>query len=101
MRQTDLPRDKELRLLRNARREGLLLLAVWAATLVWSVGVCFLYGYRRDAGEIGLVLGMPDWTFWGVAAPWGLCLLFSAWFCFGYMADDDLGRDPEEESGHG
>jgi hypothetical protein len=44
---------------------------------------------------------MPDWSFWGVAAPWGLCLLFSAWFCFGYMADDDLGRDQEEGSGYG
>jgi hypothetical protein len=100
MRPTDPTRDKELRLLRNTRREGWLLLAVWAAALVWSVGVCFLYGYRRDTAEIGLVLGMPDWTFWGVTIPWGLCLLFSAWFCFAYMADDDLGRDPEEDSGH-
>jgi hypothetical protein len=101
MRQTEPPRDKELRLLRNARREGCLVLAVWTAALVWSVGVCFLFGYRRNPTEIGLVLGMPDWTFWGVAAPWGLCLLFSVWFCFGYMADDDLGRDQDEGTGHG
>ena len=57
---------KEQQLLRHARREGLLIMAVWAVVL-----------------------------------PWGLVLLFSAWFCFGFMADDDLGRDPEEKGdGH-
>ena len=49
-----------------------------------------------------LILGMPDWVFWAVVFPWGLALLFSIWFCFFFMADDDLGQDPEEkESGHG
>ena len=38
---------------------------------------------------------LPDWVFWGVAFPWGLCLLLSVWFCFRYMADDDLGQDRE------
>ena len=46
--------------------------------------------------SIGLVLGMPDWVFWSVVLPWGLSLVFSFWFCFFYMSDDDLGRDPEE-----
>ena len=27
----------------------------------------------------------------------GCASLFSAWFCFFFMADDDLGQDPEEE----
>ena len=39
-------------------------------------------------------------VFWGVAFPWAICLLFSVWFCFAYMADDDLGQDPEEGGGH-
>jgi hypothetical protein len=43
---------------------------------------------------------MPAWVFWGVVLPWGVCLLFSVWFCFGYIADDDLGRDPEPGAGH-
>ena len=44
---------------------------------------------------------MPDWVFWAVVLPWGVILLFSAWFCFAFMADDDLGRDPEERGdGH-
>jgi hypothetical protein len=91
--------DKEQRLLRNARREGLLILAVWLAALVWSVSVGYFAGAPRD-GEMSLVLGMPAWVFWGVVLPWGVCLLFSVWFCFGYIADDDLGRDPEPGVGH-
>ncbi len=100
---TDHPphRGKEQRLLRHARREGLLLLAVWAVALAWSVTVAALFGYGRDPHDIGLVLGMPDWVFWSVVVPWGLSLLFSVWFCFFYMADDDLGKDPEEDPPHG
>ena len=44
---------------------------------------------------MGLILGMPDWVFWSVALPWAVCFVLSTWFCFGYMADDDLGRDQE------
>jgi hypothetical protein len=91
---------KEQQLLRHARREGLLILGVWAVALLWSVGVCYLAGYDRDPRTIELVLGMPDWVFWGVAVPWGCCLLFSVWFCFRYVADDDLGQDPGEGPGH-
>ena len=93
------PGGREQRLLRHARREGLMLLGAWAVALVWTISVSYLGGYNRAARDIGLILGMPDWVFWGVALPWGLCLLFSAWFCFRIMADDDLGRDPEER-GH-
>ena len=92
---------KEQQLLRHARREGLLIMAVWAACLVWSVGSGYLLGYHRDPATIGLIFGMPDWVFWSVVLPWGLCLLFSVWFCFAFMADDDLGRDPDERGdGH-
>jgi hypothetical protein len=92
--------DKEQRLLRNARREGLLILGVWLAALVWSVSVGYFAGSPPKGGELSLVLGMPAWVFWGVVLPWGLCLLFSVWFCFAYIADDDLGRDPEPGDGH-
>jgi hypothetical protein len=91
---------KEQRLLRHARRESLLIMSVWAVCLVWSVGSGYFLGYHRDPQDIRLILGMPDWVFWSVALPWGLCLLFSSWFCFAFMADDDLGQDPDEEVGH-
>lgn len=97
------PSRKEQRLLRNARREGLLLMAVWAVMLGWSVGVGYLFGYQghREAASIRLIAGIPDWVFWSVVVPWGVCLLFSVWFCFFSMADDDLGRDRDEGAGHG
>jgi hypothetical protein len=87
---------KEQQLLRHARREGLLILAVWAVALLWSVGAGYVLGYQRDPAGMGLVLGMPEWVFWTVVLPWGLSVVFSIWFCFAYMADDDLGQDPEE-----
>ncbi len=90
------PAGKEQRLLRNARREGLVIMTVWAVALVWSVVVGYLLGYRRPPDEMALILGMPAWVFWSVVFPWGLSLVFSAWFCFAFMADDDLGHDPEE-----
>jgi hypothetical protein len=95
------PAVKEQQLLRNARREGLLIMAVWAAALIWSVVSGYHLGYDRSAADIRLVLGMPAWVFWSVVLPWGLCLVFSVWFCFAYMADDDLGQDPEQGDENG
>jgi hypothetical protein len=97
--QTDEPAGKEQQLLRHARREGVLIMAVWATALVWSVGSGYYLGYYRTANTISLILGIPDWVFWSVVLPWGICLAFSVWFCFRYMADDDLGQDPEEGEG--
>ena len=95
------PAGKEQQLLRHARREGLVILAAWALALAWSVGYSRLNGwYGRPVGEIHLILGMPDWVFWGVAVPWAVCLAFTVWFCFRFMTDDDLGQDPDEGAGH-
>ena len=94
------PQDKEQLLLRHARREALVIMVVWTIDLLWSVGVCYLMGYNRDPQTVTLILGMPDWVFWGIVLPWGLTLLFSGWFCFVFMADDDLGKDMAEEEPH-
>ena len=92
--------DKEQQLLRHAKREGRLIMVVWGACLIWSTVVGYFMGYRRSAADMSLIFGMPDWIFWSVVLPWGICLAFSIWFCFRYMADDDLGQDPVEDSGH-
>src|SRR6266851_10514906 len=97
---SDEPTGKEQQLLRNARREGLLIMMVWTAALIWSVGSGYVLGYLRRPQEISLILGIPDWVLWSVVLPWGTCLAFSVWFCFAYMADDDLGQDPDEGDGH-
>jgi hypothetical protein len=91
---------REQQLLRHSRREGLLIMFVWAACLAWSTAVAYFWGYDRPAESIRLTLGMPGWVFWGVVVPWALCLIFSVWFCFFYMVDDDLGRDRDEGAGH-
>jgi hypothetical protein len=93
------PPRKEQQLLRHARREGLLIMAVWAAALLWFVGAGYLLGYQPER-EIQLIFGMPDWIVWSVVAPWVVALAFSVWFCFAYMADDDLGQDPGEDGDH-
>jgi hypothetical protein len=100
MKKSREPTGKEQRLLRHARREGLIIMTVWTVALLWSVGVGYAFGYNRNVDDIRLVLGMPDWVFWSVVLPWVLCLAFSVWFCFKYMADDDLGRDRFEEHDH-
>jgi hypothetical protein len=94
-----MPPGTEQQLLRNARREGLLIMGVWALALLWSVGAAYVGGYDRDPASIRLVLGIPDWVFWSVVAPWGVCLLFSTWFCFRYVADDPLGKDMGDDPG--
>lgn len=94
------PAAREQQLLRHARREGSLIMTAWALALVWSVSSAWVGGYRRPPSEMGIILGMPDWVFWSVVLPWGLCALFSIWFCFGFMADDDLGQDADSEADH-
>lgn len=83
---------------RTARREALIVLATFVGALVWTVGYSVAHGYGRDPREITLVLGIPDWIFWGVLTPWGASYLFSSWFCVFYMADADLGADTGDEN---
>ncbi len=98
-------REGEVRLLRHARREAVIVLAVWALALVWAVGCCYLRGYRHDensvvvrwklteprtADDLKLIAGFPDWVFVGIVVPWLLCTAFTLGFCF-FMTDDDLG----------
>jgi hypothetical protein len=83
-------------LLRNARRELLFIVALWAVALVWTVGVSYALGYGRPADQIKLILGMPDWVFFGVLLPWLFCSAATLWFGLRLMADDDLGREKAE-----
>lgn len=105
-------------LFRHARREALLVACVWAAALLWTVGCCYVMGYAHTADDwpvrLGLVeagarrpalvLGFPDWIFWGVLVPWVACSCFTVVFGLRLMADDDLGDDTHEARegvGHG
>jgi hypothetical protein len=94
------PSGKEQRLLQHARREGLLVMFVWAVALFWTISSGYVLGYQTDPRQMAFVFGMPEWILWSVVLPWALCFLFSIWFCFSYMADDDLGEDRAGRQGH-
>ena len=102
-------------LYRHARREAAVVLAVTLLALLWTVGYCYLFGYRHgpeswvvqaglaheyDPAAFQHFGGVPDWVFLGILLPWLLCSAFTVGFCLG-MKDDDLGADVEEGPGHG
>jgi hypothetical protein len=83
--------ESERQLLISARREMLVAAAIWLAALIWTCGYCAKYGYNLQPEDLKFVLGFPDWIFWGVVLPWGVCTLISGWFAFFFMQDADLG----------
>ena len=85
------------RLLVTARREALVTFLVWCAACVYSVGYCTTYGYGRSMDDLTFVLGFPDWVFWGVIVPWGVCYVISAVMAFVVMQDAPLEDDSPEE----
>ena len=82
----------------NSRREAVIIFVVWAACFAWAVPYCYINGY--DNPDPKLFLGVPSWIFWGIAFPWLLADIFTTWFCFWYMKDDDLNEAvPDQEEG--
>jgi hypothetical protein len=94
--------EREDPVLRHSKREGLIIVAVWAAATIYCCLYSYFFGYFRPGRELGPddihpVFGMPSWFFWGVIAPWAVCAVFSFWFAGTQMADDDLGADHSAE----
>ncbi len=85
----------------NSRREAWVILCFWLVALIWVVPVSYLMGYQEPTNpeEVAMVMGIPSWLFWGVAAPWVIADIATIWFCFFYMKDDDLGEDVDEAHG--
>jgi len=83
--------------LTSSRREALITFAIWLTACVYSISVCYRYGYGRDAATLTYVLGFPDWIFYGVVLPWtvctGLCFIMS----YLVIADGELGEEQVEE----
>ncbi len=82
--------------LTSSRREALLVLSIWFLAAAYSVGVCSVWGYGRDAATLTYVLGFPDWVFWGVIAPWTACTAICFVMAYYVIADDDLGEEQAE-----
>jgi len=88
----------------HSRREAIVIFCVWLVALLWSVPYCYLNGFPEhfDAESFSTTLGIPTWLFWGILVPWLVADVFTTWFCFFYMKEDDLGEahegaDIEEE----
>lgn len=85
----------------TARREALVVLLIFLGALIYTVTFCYVRGYDRPPETLTFVLGFPDWVFWGIVAPWGVCLLLSYWFGHTFMRDSDLGSDSDPDAGNG
>ncbi|MCH8830620.1 MAG: hypothetical protein IID45_13670 [Planctomycetes bacterium] len=88
----------------NSRREAIVIFCLWLTALVWAVPFCYLNGYidDYDPQTFSTTWGIPTWLFWGILVPWIIADIFTTWFCFCYMKDDDVsaaheGSDVEEK----
>jgi hypothetical protein len=81
---------KELPLLKSAKREALAAFTIWLAAMIYSVSYCIQYGYARTAESLKFIFGFPDWVFWGLVLPWGICTIAASLFAFVFMTDEDL-----------
>lgn len=105
------------RLLKNARREAVVVAIAWLAAVTWTLAYCYLRGFDHapDAwvvkmgwavspriAEFRQIAGFPDWVFYGILCPWMVCSVFTVVFGLFGMADDDLGAEGDEGgAGHG
>ena len=64
--------------------------AAWLGAMIYTVTYCYLHGYGRTKESLKFVLGFPDWVFWGIVLPWGLCTIVASLFAFFFMKDEDL-----------
>ncbi|HEX3725961.1 MAG TPA: hypothetical protein VHV08_06945 [Pirellulales bacterium] len=80
-----------------ARREAAIALATWLAAMLYSVTYCYLNGYGRSVASLSFILWFPDWVFWGIVVPWGICIAFSTVFALRIMGDESLGEDVDDE----
>ena len=80
----------------HSLRETYVIIALFAFFCVWSIYVCYNYGYLSPSetrATVSTVLGMPSWAFWGICLPWIAVDIVAVWFCFFFMEPDDLGED--------
>jgi fatty acid desaturase len=90
-------RLQEDTLVRHARREAAIALAMWAAAMIYTIAYCYTNGYGRTAESLTFVLWFPDWVFWGIVVPWAICAAASLVFAFGIMGDEPLGEETDAD----
>jgi hypothetical protein len=43
--------------------------------------------------SLEIILGIPDWTFWGIVVPWMACLVITWLFLCCIFQEDSLGNE--------
>jgi len=81
----------------RARREASTALAIWLLAMLYTITYCYLYGYGRSVESLTFVWWFPDWVFWGIIVPWGVCIVISTVFALGVMGDESLGEEIDAE----
>ncbi len=51
--------------------------------------ISYKLGYGRDPNTVKLILGFPDWVFWGVLIPWTSIVVFTAIYGLVIMKGDE------------
>ena len=90
---------RRTRVFLNSRREGIVIFGVWFVALCWSVPYCYINGYSQQVNveTLSTTLGIPSWLFGGILLPWLAADVITAWICFFFMKDDELGTAGDEE----
>ena len=83
----------EGRLLRTARREAIVVFAIWLAAITYTVGYSYTFGYDRPEESITYFYGVPDWVMWGIVLPWAVSTVAAVWFAVFFMTDEPLGDE--------
>ena len=92
-----MPTPTEDPVVRSSRREAIAIALIWVTAFAYSVTYCYSQGYDRDPETLTLIWGVPDWCFWGVVAPWVLCVLLSWLLAHWFMRDEELGPELEDQ----
>ena len=77
----------------RCRREAIVVISIFFITMVYTEAVAYFLGYNREPEEIDFFLGMPVWAVFGVFLPWIVMLPVTAWLCFRFIKDADLGDE--------
>ena len=122
MSKTSSPDLVEDPIYRNCLREAKFILGLWTCCFLYTVIYCYLNGYlvheplpsstgpgvtsllgpleslnrKPDSVTFPLGLGIPDWVFYGIVIPWGVCVVASFWYGLYLLAEDDLSDGAEE-----